>query len=277
MEFSLKNLFILFGLFCVSTTFIPTGYGDGDVEDCAAEVAEKLEAAEFRTDYLSNLQNSGKVLFPDKTSIDFKRVQFSQHFEEIFPKEYVAEFDPRDFKASIEVLRAKCEKAVKSHPHVSIDDCMILVIYTGNFYAIANPLLRNGTPKKRLQFKNTLLALATARNNAPKFKGLTYRFSNFGSIAEIKKYFSETQNHVLDTFWSSSLNQLILNQPITQNDDTMFVIDGFSGAYVKYYSHYPEEEEVLFAPGTRFQVLKIEEVNRGKIKYIVRLKELPDP
>lgn len=55
---------------------------------------------------------------------------------------------------------------------------------------------------------------------------------------------------------------------------TVFIIKGFSGKPVSYFSEYAQENELLFARGSKFQVSKPQWSARRKVNYVLAIQVL---
>lgn len=234
---------------------------------CLKVVASTIDEINYNKKRVELLNQKGEVLFPSQNVYDLKNLKSTIYLDEAFPKEM------RNF---LNIYKNSCEKILKMSPRISLEDCIFIQLYTGSFYKRVNKTLRAGSTADRDLLENSIAALASARNAFPKHNGLSRRFAKFSSIQEIKQYFQEFKNHTLDTFWSTTLHDSPHKVAISFDDNTQFNIRGKSGANISKFSIYQSEEEILFAPGTKFLVERVQELDKqvNGIQFIVDLKEI---
>lgn len=158
---------------------------------------------------------------------------------------------------------------------VSTDDLVGLREYTANGYVKMNEGLRGS--KTALQEMAPIVKTAASGLKAmPEVRGPVYRGANMtperlagykvGATISERGFTSTTQHKAM-----------VLGQTAEQsfNKNTMFVIKSNGGGKdVSMLSQYPDEKEVLFAPGTEFKVLK-NAFDKKLAKTVIYLEEVP--
>lgn len=158
---------------------------------------------------------------------------------------------------------------------VNTDDLVGLREYTANGYVKMNEGLR-GSRTALKEMAPIVKTAASGLKAMPEVKGTVYRGSNMtperlagykvGETISERGFTSTTQNKAM-----------VLGQTAEQsfNKNTMFVIKSKGGGKdVSMLSQYPEEKEVLFAPGTEFKVLK-NAFDKKLAKNVIYLEEVP--
>ncbi|MER2566862.1 MAG: ADP-ribosyltransferase, partial [Myxococcaceae bacterium] len=167
------------------------------------------------------------------------------------------------------------KKNTPSLAKVNTDDLISLREYTANGYVKMNEGLRGS----KMALKATAPIVKTAASGLkamPEVKGTVYRGANMTPERLAGYKVGETISE--RGFTSTTLNKaMVLGKGPEQsfNKNTMFVIKSKGGGKdVSMLSQYPDEKEVLFAPGTEFKVLKNSFDNRLS-KNVIYLQEVP--
>lgn len=158
---------------------------------------------------------------------------------------------------------------------VSTDDLIGLREYTANGYVKMNEGLR-GSKTALKEMAPIVKTAASGLKAMPEVKGTVYRGANMtperlagykvGETISERGFTSTTQNKAM-----------VLGQTQEQlfNKNTMFVIKSKGGGKdVSMLSQFPDEKEVLFAPGTEFKVLK-NAFDKKLSKNVIYLEEVP--
>jgi hypothetical protein len=120
--------------------------------------------------------------------------------------------------------------------------------YTERGYQQMNHQLRDGEVTKQMQLKVEKLNGALER--LPDFRGDVYRGTTINQPSLLDKYREVGSEVVEDAFTSASRSPLKMFA-----GNARFYLSSKHGKEIARWSAHPEEEEVLFKPGTRFKVL----------------------
>ncbi|MBF0548695.1 MAG: hypothetical protein HQM08_29975 [Candidatus Riflebacteria bacterium] len=204
------------------------------------------------------------------SSPDVKKTELSITLEQFFLKPPRIEFarffySPEDYKEVPDDCRyfegwassyAKIKEETESRTscdipesqNLTIDERIALFTYTTQYFALINSILRNGTEKEKQLLSPLVTRISSALKKLPSFKGMTIRgIKSFVGFEEYKvgqivteKTFTSTTNDPKSEI--STAFSFVLH--ITSK--TGKALGGLSG--------HPEESEVLFDKGTRFQI-----------------------
>ncbi len=142
--------------------------------------------------------------------------------------------------------------------------------YTEESYEWINEYLLKDKGNKDIE---QLVAVLSKLSN---YERITYRATCMSESA-LKKYEEARQNEsyiIEPTFISTSRSQLVATGYMRYEKDktrVLFEIAGTTGKSIEKYSKYPNEQEVLFAPNTRFSV---DEIIYENNKVRIRLFEI---
>ena len=124
--------------------------------------------------------------------------------------------------------------------------------YTDKGYERMNHQLRDHELTAPMARK--VATLIAALDRLPPFRGDVYRGTTIPDPRVLEKYRAVGSEVVEDAFVSSSRSALKM-----YIGNVFFLIESKQGRDISRWSANPEEEEVLFRPGTRFKVLAFEE------------------
>ncbi|MBF0406281.1 MAG: hypothetical protein HQM10_02920 [Candidatus Riflebacteria bacterium] len=161
------------------------------------------------------------------------------------------------------------KKLLKKHPGMYVGEVYAITEYTISAFVDANKACREKTLPASPFFRVMLSGL----NKIPNFKGTVYRtdfFQNEAETAQVERRISEYRNCMKSGKPFIALS--ILSTTLARKDTiknyfelhnaVILEIKCLTGKRIQPFSARPEEEEVLFLPGTRFQVknITVEEV-----------------
>lgn len=173
------------------------------------------------------------------------------------------EFNVQPDPSLAQKLNAK--HGLKGDAAITPEEAAAMKAYTSGLYSRLNPPLRNGQYASRPALQAYVDAAQHGMAKLPKYRGLSSRGIGRLDGAELdnmlKTYHpgAVVEEHA---FTSSSAGE-----KAAFSGKVYFKITGRSGVDVSGFSYYPGEREVLFAPGTRFRVDKVEKVGNNYIIY----------
>lgn len=180
-------------------------------------------------------------------------------------------------------------KAMRKYKNgLSDDELDAFAEYTGSDYYEINRSLRDGEETILIDRLDVIKThLDKVLEDAPKFKGTTYRgikFTSFASYDNFAKGISAGSVITDKSFLSTTLHKHVAGS-FTENlfdegHSVEIIIRGKSGVFLDGLSADEKEKEVLFRRKTKFKVVKMDEafwgLNRGKAKNIKLLLELEE-
>lgn len=161
-------------------------------------------------------------------------------------------------------------KIVESKTPIPIDfntdDLVAIYLYTHQqlhtyHYKSLNQVLRGLGHRKRKELLILAAALETALRKLPPYEGFLSRETGFDQ-AELNKH----RVGAIVTYPAFTSTSKKPKAPLTRA--IALEIYGKSGRCIEGFSRFPAEEEVLFLPGTQFQVLHVTRRN-GKINIVL--------
>lgn len=146
--------------------------------------------------------------------------------------------------------------------------------YTIDFYQEANTYLRNGfAPEDKKYYENRgiksiIEVLNQGLDKLPSYQGTVFRGADLSSeqIETYKKALESNTPVVKNEFLSSSRER-----KTAFNKNTVYRILSKTGKSIEKMSYFENEKEVLFKAGTKFKVVKIDDLGG---QYSVELEEL---
>jgi hypothetical protein len=151
---------------------------------------------------------------------------------------------------------------------LSEEETASILLYTASYYIQINSQLRKQSITD--DYKPVIYLAASALRKLPRFAGKVFRGTRL--TPEIKnKYLDafKTKQPVQELAFTSTTKDLTTFFEFSGN--TTYVIESSTGTEVEAFSQRPSEKEVLFAPGTWFQVVDIKD-EPGQTK--IYMKEL---
>ncbi|CAF3356614.1 unnamed protein product [Rotaria socialis] len=157
---------------------------------------------------------------------------------------------------------------------LTVDEAAAIYLYTMWYWraneAIAiklNRVLRSGVPNHVIPWASYIQLFVTGLNKLPSKKGTVW----CGARGDITAHY---QNECIWTGFSPCTGtKLVIDDLLNKCAVyTMFEIECINGKSIRDYSEDPNENEVLLMPGTRFRVMKKEDLKYGSRK--VYLKEV---
>lgn len=177
-------------------------------------------------------------------------------------KKYAGSFDTA---ALDKINRVQSAQGLEA---VTAEEAAAIRAYTGGTYSTLNNQLRGGQYAARHELQAFVESAQHGLAKMPKFSGLSSRGMRF-SPHELEKVLATYRKGEVVTesaFVSSSAGE-----QAAFGGNVFMKIHGKTGVDVAPYSYYRREREVLFMPGTRFRVDKVEQING---KYIVEVTEV---
>jgi hypothetical protein len=174
-------------------------------------------------------------------------------------------------------------KAAKKYCHfpsehgLSHDESAALFLYTmeagdNSFYRVLNQALRSEDRPALKPWFAYLKLLDTALNKLPTIRRNVWR----GVLGDIGKDFQKNQ---MITWWSvtsCSLSVNVIKDFLSSGTkSTLFLIEVAHGKDISGYTNYPNEDEVLLAPGTHLRVVSNALDHPGGLN-VVHLLEVSD-
>lgn len=149
---------------------------------------------------------------------------------------------------------------------IPTEDLVAVRGYTGDeFYSQMNSALRSGDPAALAQYDAHIRATTSGLNQLPPTTGEYYRGMQIpsGNVSDVLSKYEPgqvvTEPHFLST-----------GEPFPGN--VQYVVQSTTGRDVSSLSHYPHESEVLFPPGSRFQVESKIEVSPGH--WVIKMSDV---
>jgi hypothetical protein len=168
------------------------------------------------------------------------------------------------------------EAVLSHHPelaNVPPHELLALYGYSADGFAKLNPVLRSQDPALIAPYQQYIDAVVGGLEHMPTYQGTVYRGINSSNVeARIAPYLESLQSGepwVEHGFLSTSIGGVADNY----QGNIELVIESTAGHQVQniaYFGH--AEREVLFPPGTAFDVLDVQMVDG---KYVVYLREIP--
>lgn len=183
-------------------------------------------------------------------SSDATRAQFRDMFVNTFGQ---ARYD--DYVRAAEQLKASNPQ----YANIPTDDLVALRGYTDDVvnpatglrdYQAMNQALRGGDPAQLAQYDAYIRSATSALNQLPPNPGTVFRGANLPPDVLANYRVGETVTERAFTSTSSD--------PAQSFPGTQFVINSTSGRNVAGASAIPSESEILFRPGTQFEVLRVD-------------------
>ncbi len=163
-----------------------------------------------------------------------------------------------DFETKLRMSKFFLDRKGLNYSRFDDDELVALYDYTINGFAYLNPVLRSGDLDSIDSIRPYVYTLNSALEKLPKFRGMAYRGTNLPE---------------------SALADYVVGKVITYQSYTsaskgtgfggrhLFEIMSLDGRYVGAYSHREIEEEVIFKPGSKFIVKRIETLPSGQTLF----------
>jgi hypothetical protein len=184
-------------------------------------------------------------------------ISFPQNFQA--PQETFASFNQDT------VWRQGVDAAKQSKPEIfsagatkslAEEEVGAIALYSGEEYKAVNGYLRDGNVPERYKW---LICLAVSgMRKLPTFSGTVYRGTHLRPevLQKYKEAFQSRAPFQELGFVSTTMDSDVLDD-FSRNGN--FTIESVNGVIIETVSVHPEEREVLFVPGTRFQITDLKE------------------
>jgi len=218
-----------------------------------------------------DIDKEGRVVLEDGRQIHAYRMDKAA--EEKFLKSYL-EANDNKFAPWIKAI-------MKKYPGISVGEILGITDYTMSMFVDFNKASRNRALPIDLGFRFMLSGL----NKLPNFKGTVYRADFFQEevskpellrrLAQYRRLLKSGKAFVslaalsttlarTDTFGPDRMN---MKMRLEAHNAIILEIKSLTGKRIQEFSASPEEEEVLFLPGTRFKIEKITEEEVPQSSY----------
>lgn len=165
--------------------------------------------------------------------------------------------DPGTYKAEQSMSTFYKKNEAKILKNIPTEDLMGLRFYTGADYTAMNGALRGKSMAELAKQEAKILTASSALAKMPAYKGTVYRQAEL-SAEKLARY------EVGETIAEKAFMSTTSSKTSKFAGNTEFVIKSKGGGKtIDMISNYQAEQEVLFAPGTEFKVLK-KAVTNGK-------------
>ncbi len=161
-------------------------------------------------------------------------------------------------------------RIVSQHPelgNIPIEDLIALRGYTSDDYRDLNTALRTKKPEDLARLDSYLKTAASGLNQLPPYQGQVYRGTTLSDEVLAKYKAGEVVTE--DAFTSTSASS---QSQFPGNVN--FVIQSTKGRDISFLSELPHEKEILFGPGTKFKVLRVDK-DPTTGKSIIYMTEVP--
>lgn len=186
-------------------------------------------------------------------------IEQRQQFRQIFTEQRYNEYANK-----VEAAKMKMPE-IKDIP---TEDLVAIKGYTSEDYEMLNPALRNSDEKELNRLNPYIKVAESGLSQLPSYKGIIYRGVDLDKYPELVRKYNVGEVITEKAFTSSSIVK-----ERAFNKDTLMIIESKTGKDVSFLSDYPDEKEILFKPGTRFEVEKVYR-DRETGKRVIRLKEV---
>ncbi len=178
--------------------------------------------------------------------------------EKLVPLEQALKFlEPRIDQLDRSIKAAKKYCHFPSEHGLTHDESAAVYLYTmeggdNSFYQVLNQALRSEDRPALKPWFRYLKLLDTAIAKLPTVRKNIWR----GVIGDIGKNLKKNEKLTWWTVTSCSLSIDVIKEFLaSQTKSTLFLIEAVNGKYIADYTNYPNEDEVLLAPGTELRVV----------------------
>jgi len=183
-----------------------------------------------------------------------------------------------ELERSIDVAKKNCH--FPSEHGLTHDESAAVFLYTmegGNnsFYRVLNQALQSDDRSALKLWFPFLKLFDTALAKLPTVKKNIWR----GMIGDIGKNFKKNEELIWGNVTSCSLQMdTIINFLTSETKLTLILIEAVHGKYISGYTNYPNEDEVLLAPGTHLRVVSdgLDHPGGLKVVHLVEISEDSD-
>ena len=159
-----------------------------------------------------------------------------------------------------------CNKLAENHYNIykklKKEEVMGIYSYTTNdIYRKLNSVLRKGskaTAADKKKYKPIVKIINSGLSKLPKYKGKVVRFEKKKSVSRFISAMKKGTPKLFKAYTSSSKKK-----KFCWSGNVKMVITSKNGRYIAPMSAYKSEEEVLFAPGTKFKITKVKKVKKN--------------
>ncbi|MGE0174669.1 MAG: ADP-ribosyltransferase domain-containing protein [Oligoflexales bacterium] len=171
------------------------------------------------------------------------------------------------------------EKKRKEYPTIEKGEVVSITAYTDMLYSMINRSLRSKDPAAMQPFTNIIASATSGLRKLKKHQGTVYRGALLGEEnADLYVDAFNLEDPILElAFVSTSYDESSAFKKENEGDrfGIRFEITSYTGVEVENLSIHPDEKEVLFAPGTWFQVTGIStEEGADGDRVVIQMAEL---
>jgi NAD:arginine ADP-ribosyltransferase len=178
-------------------------------------------------------------------------------------REFFGETRYAEYAKEIEALKLK-------HPelkNIPTEDLVAVRGYTSSDYSMLNKALRSGDPAELERLHAYIKTAESGLSQLPSHQGAVFRGTNLSSEVALK--YKPGQPVTEEFFFSTSAER-----SGAFPGDTKYFVDSTNGKRVDFLSEFPHEREVLFPPGTKFDVLSVQ-INPSTGQREIFMNEIP--
>jgi hypothetical protein len=184
--------------------------------------------------------------------------EIKKQFREFFGKTRYSKY-----AKEVEALKLKYPE-LKDIP---TEDLVAVRGYTSNDYSMLNKALRSGDPAELERLHAYIKTAESGLSQLPSHQGAVFRGTNLSSEAALK--YKPGQPVTEEFFFSTSAER---SSAFPGN--TKYYVNSANGKRVEFLSEFPHEREVLFPPGTKFDVISVQ-VNPSTGQREIFMNEIP--
>lgn len=188
-----------------------------------------------------------QTVFPPATSAP-------RHAEETVMEWYERNSSPRQYES----YKAKAMAQTNEFAQLHVQETASIIEYTSNSFTVLNGALRSKTAEQIAEHKVIIESAVDGLKKLPPFEGTSYR----GTRLPLDM---RNRLQVGDTFEDEAFLSTSSDARAAFDGNTTFTIQGKTGRSVESISEFSGEKEILFMPGTKFRITKIEDRMRGDV------------
>ncbi len=185
----------------------------------------------------------------------------------------VGDYKYDNYIERLESQNGLCNQLAENHYNIfkklKKEEVMGIYSYTTNdIYRKLNSVLRKGSKAPaadKKKYKPIVKIINSGLSKLPKYKGKVVRFEKKKSVSRFISAMKKGAPKLFKAYTSSSKKK-----GFCWSGNVKMVITSKTGRYIAPMSAYKSEDEVLFAPGTKFKITKVKKVKKnadGTIPY----------
>jgi hypothetical protein len=178
---------------------------------------------------------------------------------------------PKQFEQMIKSGGWGYVQAAATKHSITLEEAGSIALYSSAYYEELNKQLRLMAIQE--VYKPIIYLAASGLRKMPRYKGAVFRGTHL-KPETLVKYEEALKNKTPIQelgFLSTSKDKNVM-ESFARNG--RFIIESSTGTEIEDLSTIPTEKEVLFSPGSWFQVLDIKVVNSSEPQFIISMKEI---